>query len=352
VNARVWAVWRKDLALGPRSPLLLYVLALPLLVTLVVQGVFGELGAAPPRLGVVAPEGGAAMVAALAEAGVRVTLVADERVLLERVERHALTAGLLLPAGFERALRAGERPPLRLYVAGESLASDRVLVTMAVLAFVRRLDVAAPTLAWEVIAPGPLEASLQAQLLPFVVLVALFAAGVFVTSFSLADEREQGTLAALLASPLSVGELLVAKGLFGGTLALLMGVVTLALQGMWRGDWLLLLLPLLVGAWMAALLGVLYGVWARDTKTLFALFKSLNLVVFAPALFYLFPEWPRAFAYLFPTFWVIDPLVAVALHGAGLVEVAGSLAVGVGWCLALTMGLARWSVRLLLPPGA
>jgi len=288
VNARVWAVWRKDLALGPRSPLLLYVLALPLLVTLVVQGVFGQLGAAPPRLGVVAPEGGAAMLAALAEAGVRVTLVADERVLLERVERHALTAGLLLPAGFERALRAGERPPLRLYVAGESLASDRVLVTMA----------------------------------------------------------------ALLASPLSVGELLVAKGLFGGTLALLMGVVTLALQGMWRGDWLLLLPPLIVGAWMAAILGGLYGVWARDTKTLFALFKSLNLVVVAPALFYLFPEWPRGIAYLFPTFWVIDPLVAVALHGAGLVEVAGSLAVAVGWCLALTLGLARWSVRLLLPPGS
>jgi ABC-2 type transport system permease protein len=352
MSHRVWSLWRKDLALGPRSPLLLYVLVLPLLVTLVVQVVFGNLGVAAPRLGVVAPDAGPEVVAALLAMGMRVTLIDEEAHLLERVERNSLTAGLLLPPGFAVALRAGEQPPLRLVVAGESLASDRVLVTMAVLDWLRRLDPRTPALAWEVIAPGPPQSSLQARLLPFVVMVALFAAGVFVTSFSLADEREKGTLAALLASPMSVAELLLAKGLFGGTLAFVMGVVTLALQGSLRGDWLPMLPPLLVGAWMAALIGVLYGVWARDTKTLFALFKSLNLVVFAPALFYIFPEWPRAITALFPTYWVIDPLVALALHGADLSEVAGSLAVAVGLCLALTLWLASWGQRLRSPHGA
>jgi hypothetical protein len=47
---------------------------------------------------------------------------------------------------------------------------------------------------------------------------------------------------------------------------------------------------------MAALIGLLYGLWAKETETLFALFETLNLVVFAPALIYLFPEWPRGVA--------------------------------------------------------
>ena len=51
--ARVLTVLAKDLRLGPRSPIFLWVLVLPLLVTLVLQVAFGNLFDPSPRLGIV-----------------------------------------------------------------------------------------------------------------------------------------------------------------------------------------------------------------------------------------------------------------------------------------------------------
>ena len=51
--ARVLTVLRKDFRQGPRSPIFLWVLILPLLITLVLQVAFGDLFDAQPRLGIV-----------------------------------------------------------------------------------------------------------------------------------------------------------------------------------------------------------------------------------------------------------------------------------------------------------
>ena len=50
---RILLVLRKDLQLGPRSPIFLWVLALPLLITLVLQVTFGDLFDPDPRMGIV-----------------------------------------------------------------------------------------------------------------------------------------------------------------------------------------------------------------------------------------------------------------------------------------------------------
>lgn len=350
MNARrVLALWRKDLALGPRSPLLLYAVLLPVLITVLLQGVFGSLFERPPRLGIVDLGDSAVASAALELGTLRTSRVADTATLQARVTAHDLDAGLVLPAGFDAALRAGERPPLTLYVAGESLASDRVLVAIATIDLLRGVEGRAPRVSVEVVAPGGEGLPLQARLVPFAVLMALFAAGVFVTSFSFAEEREKRTLDALLASPTTMGDVLWAKGLFGGTLAAAMSLVTLALNGALVGQPAALLIALAVGAAMAALIGLLYGVVAPDTKTLFALFKTLNLIVFAPGLWYVFPEWPRWIAYAFPTYWLIDPIVRVGQQGASLADVAWQLAVGAAICAALVPVLRRLAERVRAP---
>ena len=43
----------KDLRLGPRSPIFLFVIVMPILMTVVIQLVFGGLFAPKPRLGIV-----------------------------------------------------------------------------------------------------------------------------------------------------------------------------------------------------------------------------------------------------------------------------------------------------------
>jgi ABC-2 type transport system permease protein len=350
--SRVWALWRKDLALGPRSPILLYAIAMPIVITLLLQGVFGNLFERPPRLAVHDAGDSALTAAALDTDTLRVTRLGSLDELQRRVAAHDFDAGLALGADFDAELRAGRRPPLLFYVAGESLASDRVILAVTTIDLVRGVEGRLGGVEVEVVAPGGEGVPLRERLVPFAVLMALIVAGVFVTSFSFVEEREKRTIDALLASPLTIGEMLWAKGLFGGTLAAAMAAATMALNGGQLARSPGILLALLLGAVMAAQIGLLYGVVSRDTKMLFALFKSLNLVVFGPALFYVFPDWPRWIAYLFPTYWVIDPIVELGQYGAPLVDVLPELAVGAALCALLVPIVLRLARGVRAPAGA
>ena len=199
------------------------------------------------------------------------------------------------------------------------------------------------------VAPGGDGVPLQERLVPFIVLYALFAAGVFVTSFSFTEEREKRTLDALLASPLTMADVLWAKALFGGTLAAAMALVTMALNGALVGQPVGLLVALALGAVMSAMIGLLYGIAAADTKVLFALIKTLSILVFAPALWYVFPEWPAWIAYLFPTYWLLDPIVQIGQQGATLADVAWKLAIGLAICVALVPIVGRLAERVTAP---
>jgi ABC-2 type transport system permease protein len=135
-------------------------------------------------------------------------------------------------------------------------------------------------------------------------------------------------------------------------MAAVMAAVTLALNGGSLAASPALIAALAVGAAMAALIGLIYGLVAPDTKALFALFKTLNLIVFAPALFYVFPDWPRWIAMLLPTYWLVDPIVRVAQEGATLTQVGASLAVGVALCVVLAVAVAGLARRTRIGAGA
>ena len=227
-----------------------------------------------------------------------------------------------------------------------------MLVAITTIDLLRGVEGRAPSVRVEVVAPGGAGVPLQARLVPFIVLYALFAAGVFVTSFSFTEEREKRTLDALLASPLTMGDVLWAKALYGGTLAGAMALVTLALNGALVGQPVGLLVALGLGAVMSAMIGLLYGIAAPDTKVLFALVKTLSILVFAPALWYVFPEWPQWIAYLFPTYWLLDPIVQIGQYGATLADVAWKLAIGLAICLALAPLVRRLAERVQAPAAA
>jgi ABC-2 type transport system permease protein len=340
-TARILAIFRKDLAMGPRSPIFLWSLVLPVAMTLLVHGVFGSLFERTPRLGIVDPAGSAVASALAAAPGLDVRRIDDAEELLRRVAAHDLDAGLVLDPGFDEALRAGERPPLRFAVAGESLASDRVVLSVTTLDAIRAVEGRGNPVDVETVTTGSGSAlSITQRLLPLVVLLALLVAGVFVTSFSFVQEKEWGTLQAILVAPATLGEVLVAKGLLGLLLAMLMALVTLALNGALLLSQVALLLALLVGATMAVALGLLYGLVSTDTKSLYTLVKSLNLFLVGPVIFYLFPEWPQWIARLFPTYYFLDPIFRVTMTGAGLREVGGTLAVGALLCVLLLGGVA------------
>jgi ABC-2 type transport system permease protein len=335
---RVWQILRKDLELGPRSPVFLWTLVMPVVATILLQLVFGGLFAPQPRLAIV--DFGSSEVTAAYQRmeGIEVTLLESEERLMAEVEANDYDAGLILSAGFDDDVRQGRMPALQFFLSGESLASDRIILALTTIDLVRALDGAAPPVEVEVVQVGAgAGLPISARLVPLVVIFALLIAGVFLPGTSLVEEKELKTLSAILVTPVKLSEVLAAKAVLGGALALLMSVVTLALNRALGSDPLALVLALLVAAAMCVEIGLLYGAAAKDMKALTALFKGLNIFLFAPVIFYLFPDWPRWPAMMLPTYWVIDPVFEVAVNGSGLAGVWFELVIATAICIVLAV---------------
>ena len=334
--SKIWGLMRKELRMGPRSPFFLYAIALPVVLTLVVQFVFGSLFEQDPRLGIT--DAGSSQIVKDARSldGIEITTVGSQGELREMVKADDLDAGLILPKGFDAAVENGEQPPLQLLLGGESLASDRTVVQTSVVDLVRGVAGNEATVSVNSVALGDGESvPITTRLLPLLVIMAVTIAGTMVPAAALVQEKENGTLNALLVGPAKMAEVLVSKAGIGIVLAVVTGVVTLALNNAFGTQPLALLLALLLAAVMMAELGLILGIWAKDSNTLFAAIKSGGLLLFFPVIFYVFPSLPQWIAQIGPTYYFLEPIYEIAINGAALTDVWVELAIGAAICVAL-----------------
>ncbi|HKZ29912.1 MAG TPA: ABC transporter permease [Acidimicrobiia bacterium] len=343
---RTFKVLGKDLRFGPRSPVFLWVLGLPLAFTLVLQVTFGSLFDPKPRLGIV-DEGSSTITTAVQSMdGIQLALIDNAGDLKAQVEANDLDAGLVLQSGFDDLVRGGARPPLEFYVGGESLASNRIILAVTTIDLVREIEGTPPPVEVDVVALGDEGLPIAVRLVPFIMMYALVVAAVFLPAFSLADEREKGTLNALIVTPVKLSEVVTAKGMLGVILALAMTVFTLWLNDALGADPLALLVVLLFGAILCVEVGLIYGAASKDVTSVFTLIKGTGILLIGPTVFYIFPDWPQWIGKLFPTYWVINPIFEVSLNNAGLDDVWVELLVAVGVIAVLAIPIVLLTRRL------
>lgn len=325
----------KDLRLGPRSPVFLWALVMPILITLLVRGVFGGLFEPEPRLGIVDLGNSQMVDQALELAEIEVSLGSDPEDLRTRVEENNLDAGLIIPAGWDQQVQTGQAPLLDLFVGGESLAANRIILAVTALDLTRQLSGEPLSVEVDVISVGEEQLDLEARLLPLIVIYAVAIGGGFVPGAGLVEEREKGTLTALLVSPVRVGEVLLAKGLLGIILSLLTGFMVLALNVGWGPHPEVLVLGVVLGAVMMSGFGILLGVGAKNSNTFFTAWKSVGILLFFPVIFPIWPDLPQWIARLGPTFYFLNPIFRVSTDRVGLAVVWPELLVGFAICLFL-----------------
>lgn len=330
-----WKVLRKDLAIGPRSPLFLWMIVLPFALTLILQVAFGSLFNPEPRLGIV-DSGDSEITAQLEQMdGITLNLLDDTEELQRQVEANDLDAGLILPAGFDQAVKSGEKPDLQFFIGGESLASNRIILTVTAIDLVRQLEDSTAPVTVDIVNFGTVGLPISVRLVPVIVFYALVMAGIFVPGSNLVEEKEQGTLMALLVSPVKIGDVLTAKWALGTMLAAVMAGATLLLNQALGTNWLQVLVVVVVAASLSSMIGLLIGTFAKDSAMMFGLVKGLGIFLFAPTLFYIFPEWPQWIAKLFPLYWILEPIWRVSVMGGSIGEVWVELVVAVGITVAL-----------------
>lgn len=326
---------------GRRNPLLYAAFAIPFLYTLMLQLVFGAFWQQQPTL--VAFEEGARPVLSVLEKNKAVDLVvaasADE--VRRMVEEKKADVGVLFPQDLTEKLASDERARLTAYVSGESLAQNRAVALAAVVDALRQRSPRTPRINFTQKYVGEARAlSITQMLLPFIIMVTVFFAAFLLPASMLIQERERKTLAALLVTPVTAPDILAAYGLAGTLLALLMGIVALVFNQGWTEPGLLLVV-LTLGALLMAEWGLAAGLTLKDTATLFANMKLFGILLYGPALFIVFPNWPQWISKLFPTHYFIDPIFRISIYGEGMETI--------GWEIAVLAALVVISVVPLFP---
>ena len=328
---RVRILLGKEFLHGPRNYIFIFSVVAPIVISLFFSLIFGTLFSEKPKLGVV-DEGNSQLVPLALELDSVVTKeYATVSEMKPAVENGAVDVGIVLPPGFDSSVIQGERIEITAYVWGESLAKNRTIIGVTVADLARELTGQEAPVEMEAITLGDGESiPWNDRLLPFVVLMAVFLGGLMLPATSVVNEKEKNTLEALVITPTSVGDVFLAKGILGLIISLFMGILILVLNQAFGAEPALLTMVLALGAVMAVELGMILGAFVRDFTTLFAIWKFGGLVLFAPVFVYLFPQIPGWVGRIFPTYYIIQPIVEISQQGGSWPDIAVNVFVLIG----------------------
>jgi len=257
--------------------------------------------------------------------------------LTQAIRRGKAYAGVQIPPGFTRDLRAGRSAQVQILIDGSNSTTALQALNTSIAVALRQsvTMLLAETGRREV----PIEVRPQMLynpemrspnfFLPGVIGVALQIATVFATAMSIVRERERGTLENLLVSPLSRWGLMLGKLLPYLCMSATMGTLFLLILR-WvffvpiHGGLVLLLASLFLYVFALLCLGLLISTKANTQME--ALQMTMTLVL--PSVFFsgfIFPRetmpWIfQAIAAFLPTTYFIDLMRAIVLRGATLVE--------------------------------
>ncbi|MGD8750614.1 MAG: ABC transporter permease [Anaerolineales bacterium] len=337
---RIGVLLGKELVHGSKNFIFIFAVVIPIVISLVISLLFGTLFLGKPKLGLA--DQGSSQLSRSAKTMDSIILkeYPSDDELQEAVARGAVDLGVVLPQGFDDVLQQGQKLELLAYVWGESLLKNRAILGATLVALIR--ETAGQETPVEIISRtvgGTESVPWEQRLLPLMVLMAVIIGGSLVPATSLVDEKGKRTLGALVTTPTSLEEVYLAKGLMGALLSLVMGILILIINRAFGEQPALLLLILSLAAVMAGTFGVLLGALMKDINSLFATVKAFGILLYAPALVYLFPSIPQWIGKIFPTYYIINPIVEITQRGASWTDVAVEIYTLLGLVLILIFGV-------------
>jgi linearmycin/streptolysin S transport system permease protein len=361
------------------KPNLFFMVLFPMLLILVTGAAFG--GGFTPVVGVAVGEPGPLadrLVAALDGVDeVRVERVGSEDALRTAVERGELAAGLVVPAGYDAAVTAGDGVGLTYLARPDQSGQQLGIAVRAVVAEQSALlraarfaagesgqsfedglgaaEAAAPQVApvtvrtttvGEALFPeslGRFDIGASSQLLLFIFLTSL--AG----SAALIETRQLGVSRRMFASPTGIGTILAGEALGRVAVALVQGLIIMLgaglLFGVHWGDPLgaaaVLVAFALVGGGAAMVTGATFR---NDQQAAgIGVMLGLGLAALGGSMLpiELFSGTMRTIAFFTPHAWANDAFAELVRHGGGLLDIVPQLGVLAGYALGLFL-LGGW----------
>lgn len=307
-SARLLSMARKDVTLTLRESFFMFMIIMPVIMVLVLNMALGSMGTTAPTIAVY---GDSEIVSLLEEEpSVKVFTLPSEQEVRDKVLQGEYDAGLIITGS--------GRPTL--VISGKSLLNERITIAATLVNAYRKSAGMQDVVTVNTNVIGTEEYSLQARIIPFMMIMATVIGGLIISA-SLIEEREKKTLNAVLVTPITPLEVILAKSLFGLFLGLILGVIMLVLSNAFTGGIHLILFFLVLGTLFTVGLGLIAGVVMKDITDLVARMKLFNLVLLLPALVLFFPQVPQWIGKFFPTYYFIHPILTITQDGATWADV-------------------------------
>ena len=351
---RIRAIYLKDLRDALRDSRLIIAVLMPLLIGLLYSFMFKDDTKPTAKLGVVASTStqlpAALQATTQAAMQLKVQSFADQAALTRQVRDKKVDVALIVPSGFDRALKGGASPKLTVILpASPSFGGDYVAamldrVTQSLAGQAPAATIARVMLPATVGSSESAFAALGARKVFVLVAVILMLAmiAVYALPAVLTEEREKGTMEALTLIA-SGAEVIVAKSLFGLTYCVISVPLMLAITRVVPENVALFVVAIVLTSVTLVGLGLLLGGLMR-TQTQLNTWSSVALLpLLVPAIVagLPVPGWAEAIVSVLPTAQTmrlgVNALAGRQLFGAEWL----SFVIILGWAVA-AYGLVWW----------
>lgn len=326
--AAMWALIQKDARLYFANRLFALVTVLGLVAYATIYFLLPATVDETLKVGIAIPELPPALAAALEDDAVLVKQFASAADLRAAVAAGEVSVGFAFPPDLFDQIWQGARPTVELLLAPEvtpdfasvyeaaarelsfNLVGQELPVTISEV-------ILGPDMAGAQIAP-------RQRMLPLFAVLVLMVECLGLASL-IAAEVEQGTIRALLVTPLTMRGLFVAKSLFGSLFAFAQAVILLAVTGGLAQAALLNLTALLIGSVLMTGVAFLIAALGRDLMSVMGWGMLALLIMALPTFTVLIPGLAADWVYLIPTHYLVDTIYRSLNFGAGWAEVGGNL---------------------------
>jgi len=260
----------------------------------------------------------------LEEEGIEVGFFSSEEEVKNAVGGGDYLVGVVYPEDLTSQLRSGQKPHITLYFKSDQPESVRTaieyLMQLSIEYFVSGEE---PLIIEEEILGEDMAGRhipLREQSIPMYVLMALIME-MWTISTLIVEESAAGTLRAVLVTPASPSDVIMAKGLVGISYSLVVAFAILILTWSIRGNLPVLFLGILLGGVMAVSLGLFLGSLTENIVGSYV-YTSLPMLIFLlPGLLIFIPDVSLSVVKFIPTYYMVNAFDQILNYGAGLAEV-------------------------------
>jgi ABC-2 type transport system permease protein len=339
---RISVLVAKELRHGAGNLFFILAIVYPVVLSLLVSLVFGDIFDQKPRLGVL-DEGDSAVTRLLTDASqldTRLYTGGDD--LRADTENGVVAMGIVIPANFDSALASGTADLTR-YIWAEAPANDQLTINSALQQAYLDVTGTEPPVTLDINQLGEENTLTWTQrLLPLLVIATIILGGLLLPASALVDEKANRTLLGLTVTPTTLLEVYVSKAIIGVVISTVMAMVVLVINNAFGNDPALLVGTLALGSITASVAGVILGTFINSVTGLMAVTKALGFVLFMPGFLAIFPDIPEWIQQVFPTYYMMNPVIEISQNNANL----GDIAIDLGILLALSGAMILYLVSV------